>query len=289
MHKKEVLLLCLLLVVVLVIGSGCDFLGAGEINNGDHGDGAAGGDNGDSEKADNLVKVANSAGDGYFYRLVELPEAVQQWVDNAAENLSLGHSRVFGEYLYLLVTYGLQPTGGYAVEITDVQVSEDAVKVQVAFSAPGPDDLVTQGFTYPYDLALIPAVDLPVVFCAGGAQEYIMTLHGIDDLEPVVAASPGIKLFAPAEGDAAAGRLHFRGVASVFEGLVSYRLTGVNGPVLAEGYTMAGMGDWYYFEEAIDLSGLILEETAATLELYTISPKDGSEQDQVKVSLTLSP
>ncbi len=287
--------MCLLLAAMLAMGLGCNFPGVNGVNNGDHGDGAAGGDNGGSAKAPepaahNLVKVENTAGDGYFYRLEELPETVQHWVDNAAKNIFLGQSRVFGEHLYILVTYGPQPTGGYAVDITDVHVGSDAVEVLVEFSAPGPDDVVTQGFTYPYDLALIPAVELPVVFSASGAEEYLMTLYGVDYLEPVIASSSHwIKLFAPDIDDTVAGTLRFRGVASVFEGTVSYRLTGENGRVLTEGYTMAGMGDWYYFEESITLSELIDKSTLAMLELYTVSPKDGSEQDTVSVPLRLSP
>jgi len=241
-----------------------------------------------------LIMHENASKEGHFYRLADMPAAVQDWVDNAAKNLFLGQSRVIDGNPYILVTYGPKPTGGYTVEITDVEITGQAILVDVTFTEPAPGAPVTQAFTYPFDLALVSLddpdiLDLPLVFTAHGAETYMMGLYGLDLLEPIVASSYGIKLFAPADGEAASGALLFRGVASIFEGTVSYRLKDEQGEVLAEGFTTAGMGDWYYFQGEIPLAGLIREEQPALLELFTVSPKDGSEQDKISLKLTVAP
>jgi len=267
--------LCVLLTAFVLLAPGCGWFG-----------GAAGPD---PQPVPGLVKYGNQGGDGYFYRQPERPEAVREWVDNAAHHVFLGQSRVFDDYLYILVTYGPQPTGGFAVEITDVRVGADAVNVVAAFRKPEPGENVTQAFTYPYDLVLVPAVDLPVMFSPAGDEEYLMTLYGADYLEPISASSFWIKLIAPAEGDTATGSLLFRGVASVFEGTINYRLTDKEGLTLVEEIAQAGMGDWYYFEEVISLAGLIREGQTAVLELFTISPKDGTEQNEITLTLNIAP
>lgn len=266
----------------MVLTPGCSWFGN---------DPGPGDDNGatDPEPPQSLIKQENASGDGYFYRSVNLSADLREWVDNAANSLYLAQSRVFGDYLYILVTYGPQSTGGYSVEITEVQVGPEVVEVKVLFSKPDPGEAVTQALTYPYDLALISAVDLPVVFNPYGAEEYLMVLYGVDYLEPITASSTWIKLFEPVEKSAVQSTLRFRGVASVFEGTILYRLIGEDGKALTEGFTTAGMGDWYYFEEELPLAGLIQETLSAALELFTISPKDGSEQDKITVPLTLAP
>ncbi len=238
-----------------------------------------------------LQEFANESGPGVFYRQAELPPAVQEWVENAARNLYLGQSRVFGDYRYILVTYGPKPTGGYAVQVTGVIAGPHAITVAVKFKDPLPGEIVTEAFTYPYDLVLIPAVNLPVEFAGHGAQEHVMALYGIDSLAPIVAASAWIKVFEPAPGAAVTGIVRVSGVASVFEGLISYRIVR-NGAVLAADQIMAGMGDWYYFEEEIPLAAIvpgITSPLACVLELFTISPRDGTEAEKVSIPVTLKP
>ena len=72
--------------------------------------------------------------------------------------------------LYLLVTYGEQPTGGYTVEITAIVEEEDRVVVTAHFTEPGEDDVVIQVITYPYALAVIEDPGKPVEFIATGAE-----------------------------------------------------------------------------------------------------------------------
>jgi len=102
----------------------------------------------------------------------ELPAEVQSWID-AATNKFGGQSYVHEEILYLLVTYGEKPTGGYSVEITDIKEDDEKLIVTAYFTEPGEDEMVTQALTYPYDLAMLEDPGLPVEFVAAGAETEI--------------------------------------------------------------------------------------------------------------------
>jgi len=102
----------------------------------------------------------------------ELPAGVQSWID-AATNKFGGQSYVHEEILYLLVTYGEKPTGGYSVEITDIKEDDGKLIVTAYFTEPGEDEMVTQALTYPYDLAMLEDPGLPVEFVAAGAETEI--------------------------------------------------------------------------------------------------------------------
>ncbi len=99
----------------------------------------------------------------------ELPAEVQAWIEDSTDRFgaqTLEHEGL----LYLLVTYGEKPTGGYVVEITEIIEEEDKVVVTVHFTEPAEDEVVIQVLTYPYDLAMIDDPGKPVEFIATGAE-----------------------------------------------------------------------------------------------------------------------
>ena len=102
----------------------------------------------------------------------ELPAEVQAWIDQASHNFG-GQTLVYEDILYLLVTYGEKPTGGFSVEITDISEKEGKLVVTANFTEPGEDEMVTQALTYPYDLAMLDDPGLPVEFVATGAETEI--------------------------------------------------------------------------------------------------------------------
>jgi hypothetical protein len=106
----------------------------------------------------------------------ELPAVVQTWIDAATKNFA-GQTFVYEDILYLLVTYGEKPTGGYVVEITDITEEEGKLIVTAYFTEPGEDEMVTQAFTYPYDLAMLENPGLPVEFVATGAETDIPVIE----------------------------------------------------------------------------------------------------------------
>jgi len=102
----------------------------------------------------------------------ELPAEVQDWINAAIDNFG-GQTFIHEDILYLLVTYGEKPTGGYEVEITEITEEEGKLVVTANFTEPGEDDMVSQALTYPYDLAMLDNPDLPVGFVATGAETEI--------------------------------------------------------------------------------------------------------------------
>lgn len=268
-------------VLLLLAATGCNFL--------DNQEGHAT-DNGEHHIDDNLQPYEDGSGKVVFYRQADLPDAVNRWIEGVAFQMPLAQSKVFGNYLYILVTYGPKPTDGYGVKITDVRVDAAEVIVEVEFTEPDLDDNITHDATNPYDIVLIPAVELPVRYVARGVEQHVMALYGIYSLEPVVAYSDYIKLFGPAPGANVSSSLLIHGVGSTFEGMINYRLRTDDGTVLVESYTLAGMGDWYYFEEVLDLTELIpdgISSLPAILDLYTLNARDGSEENHISLDLVL--
>lgn len=103
-----------------------------------------------------------------------LPAEVEAWVEDS-RNKFMAQTLEHEGLLYLLVTYGEKPTGGYTVEITDITEQEGKIVVTANFTEPGEDEMVTQALTYPYDLAVIDDPGLPVEFKATGAETGIPT------------------------------------------------------------------------------------------------------------------
>jgi hypothetical protein len=106
----------------------------------------------------------------------ELPAEVQAWIDAAVNDFG-SQTLVHEGILYLLVTYGEKPTGGYDVEITDITEEEGKLVVTANFTEPGEDEMVTQALTYPYDLAMLDDPGLPVEFVATGAETEIPVIE----------------------------------------------------------------------------------------------------------------
>lgn len=215
-----------------------------------------------------------------------LPAEVDAWFKSSLD-MFIGQSFPYEGILYLLVTYGEKPTGGYNVEITGISEEENKLVVTANFTEPGEDDMVTEAFTYPYDLVAIEDPGLPVLYIAAGAENYLPTLYGLEHLEPISAGSQWIKIFSPWPGEIVARQFSVAGVANVFEGNVQYRLITAEGEELAGGFTTGAMGDWGYFSFTLSIADQIKSGTKLLLELYTESPRDGKIQDWFQVELAV--
>lgn len=258
----------LLFSFALLMVTGMVFLGIGcTQDNGDEPD------NGNNENGNGDIVDPNGS---------ELPKEIEDWV-NSSLAMNLGQSKVYEEDMYILVTYGEKPTGGYNVGITDINITDESVEVSVNFKAPKEGDIVTQAITYPYDLEVIEKVDLPLSFNVSGDEDYLMTLQGIDELKPIVAESTWIKIFEPAPNGSVGDQVSISGIASVFEGNIVYEVIDESGNTLYENFTTAGMGDWYYFEIDIDLPSETTDNFK--IELYSPSAIDGSKTSLVSLNL----
>ena len=216
----------------------------------------------------------------------DLPAVIEVLLENSMD-IFVGQIRENEGMLYILVTYGEKPTGGYAVEITEIAETDSKLTVTVNFRKPADDEDVTETITYPYDVAVIEDPGLPVEFVANGAELYLPTIYGMDYLPPIVASSQGIKIFTPSPGESVTRQFAVEGVANVFEGHVNYRFAVVNEEVLAEGFTTGAMGDWGQFSFDLSVPEDVENGKALLLEIYTLSAKDGSLQDLVQIDLAV--
>lgn len=66
------------------------------------------------------------------------------------------------------VFIGVRPTGGYAVEILDVEEGPCLATIRYAERAPSPNAIVTQAITTPFAIRLIPRVERPIEFERAG-------------------------------------------------------------------------------------------------------------------------
>ncbi len=147
----------------------------------------------------------------------QLPEAIQEWI-GYSEELFLAQARPLEDSTYILITYGEKPTGGFAVDITDIEINNDSLKVFVEFTNPGKDELVTEALTYPYDLILIEGNTFTdIEYIATDDETFIPTLYGIDFLKPISAGSEWIKIFQPEPGEKVSLTIDVEGIANVFE------------------------------------------------------------------------
>ncbi len=69
-----------------------------------------------------------------------------------------------GQYLYIVVGYGEQPTGGYSIQAKEVYETKDYVVVLTELLGPSKDDNVTMSLTYPYLVLKTQDLSLPVYY-----------------------------------------------------------------------------------------------------------------------------
>lgn len=58
----------------------------------------------------------------------------------------------------LLISAGVQPTGGYSIAVTDAKDSGDTVKLSVLLESPGANCILTQVLTHPFQLIEIESL-----------------------------------------------------------------------------------------------------------------------------------
>jgi len=211
-----------------------------------------------------------------------LPGDVQDWVEDS-RTMHIAQSKVFQGTRYILASLGERATSGYGIHIEDVDIGADKITVTISHTAPGPNQNVTEVVTYPQDIVSIANLDLPIEYVATGDLEYIPTLQGIEELPPIQAQSPGIKVLAPAPNSTVEDTFTVEGVANLFEGAFSYLLRDIDGTATEEQYAIAGMGDWYYYELSVTVPAELSQEF--TLELFSYSARDNSVINLVEIPL----
>lgn len=93
----------------------------------------------------------------------ELPLQVKEIVEQSKkENFRKTYSD--GDYLYILIGYGAQPTSSYSIEIQEVYESSNAVYITSMLKGPSRMEKVLQVETYPYVVVKILYTEKAVVF-----------------------------------------------------------------------------------------------------------------------------
>lgn len=209
------------------------------------------------------------------------PAAVMDWAMNSRP-MFIAHAKEWDGRRYIMASYGEKPHSGFAVFIEDVDLAGEEIVVTINFAS-SDGETVPQSPHYPTDMVYITDLDRPLSYRAVGAEEYVPQLRGIEEIPPILAQSDFIKVFSPGPESKVGNRVTVRGVANVFEGTVNYRLRDGENQVVAEDWVTAGMGDWYYFEEEIDV--LQAAGNRFALDLFTYSAKDNSEEHSVSIPL----
>jgi LysM repeat protein len=105
------------------------------------------------------------------------------------------------------------------------------------------------------------------------------------------APATAIEMFSPVAGGLYHSPIEIIGNSLTFEGVVTMRLSLEDGTVLAERTTLGGGTEHRFFRTYIRFE--ILEENPqphdATLEVFEISARDGSEINKVTIPLTIAP
>jgi len=93
----------------------------------------------------------------------DLPGELKEIIDEKRENpFKLSYSNK--DYLYIVVGYGKQNSGGYSISVDDLYLTSNAIYMDTNLIGPTQDDLVTQGVTYPYVVVKLEFLDKSVVF-----------------------------------------------------------------------------------------------------------------------------
>jgi len=99
-------------------------------------------------------------------------------------------------------------------------------------------------------------------------------------LPKIIGKSNNIKLM---EFEKKYGVIYVSGVARVFEATINYTIESASGRILKEGFTTAltGAPEWGRFEFRV----VGIPKNAHTLSVFSISAKDGSRRDEIRLKL----
>lgn len=94
---------------------------------------------------------------------VDEPEQLKTMIEEKkVQMMKMSYSD--GEYLYVVVGYGEQNSGGYSIRINEFYEADNAIYIDTTLLGPDSDDTVTQALTYPYVVIKTEFIDKPIVY-----------------------------------------------------------------------------------------------------------------------------
>ena len=95
----------------------------------------------------------------------EIPVELLKMIDERKqEPLKFTYATQNKDFLYIVVGYGKQVTGGYSIALNDLYLTKNAIYIDTDLVGPSKDDVVTQAMTYPYIVIKTEYMDKPVAF-----------------------------------------------------------------------------------------------------------------------------
>ena len=95
----------------------------------------------------------------------ELPEELKMLInDKKVKPFKTTWNNEDMDYLYIVVGYGQQPSGGFSVTVDELFLTSNSIFISTNLIGPKPEELVTQVITYPYVVVKIEYMDKSVVF-----------------------------------------------------------------------------------------------------------------------------
>jgi len=95
----------------------------------------------------------------------ELPEELKMLINEKKEKpFKSTWNSDEKDYLYIVVGYGQQPSGGFSVTVDELYLTSNAIFICTNLIGPKPEELVTQVLTYPYVVVKMEYMDKSVVF-----------------------------------------------------------------------------------------------------------------------------
>lgn len=92
----------------------------------------------------------------------DLPEVIAAKIEeDKVEPFKVSHTD--GDYIYIVIGYGEQPTGGYSIQVKDLYQTDKYIIISTDLIGPAEDEMVATVLTYPY--IVIKTEDLKMPIC----------------------------------------------------------------------------------------------------------------------------
>ena len=82
--------------------------------------------------------------------------------DRKVEKFTMSY--VLEGYLYIVVGYGMQNTGGYSIRVDEVYETDSNIGIRTTLIGPGVGETVNKMVTYPYVVVKMENIDKSIVF-----------------------------------------------------------------------------------------------------------------------------
>lgn len=184
-----------------------------------------------------------------------------------------------GERTYLIIALGQRNTGGYTVEISDIEKEDGGWVVHFIERKPGAGVFVPQMITYPTLVASIPKISGTITF-KGTVTEYTAG----DKSHPAKTEAENIIVEVPKANQLVVGdTIKVEGKARVFEGALIIEVYDNQGVIAkAPVQTEAGAPAFADYSVELKLTNSPRSKNGY-IRAYSDSPKDGSVVNEVKI------